>query len=63
MSARYGYTVKGGYPEGFTAQEIRQSVLQIAPSLMLVGIVTGSIVYLALFRARANRRGTAAERA
>lgn len=29
---------------------------------MLVGIVTGSIVYLALFRARANRRGTAAER-
>ncbi|WP_409320188.1 CSS-motif domain-containing protein [Pseudomonas putida] len=62
MSAKYGYTVKGGYPEGFTAQEIRQSLLQIVPSLMLVGIVTGSIVYLALFRARANRRGTAAER-
>ncbi|WEK28679.1 MAG: CSS-motif domain-containing protein [Candidatus Pseudomonas phytovorans] len=60
LSARYGYRVKGGYAQGSTAQEIRQSMLQILPSLMLVGIVTGSIVFLALFRARSNRRDSAA---
>ncbi|MBF8669122.1 CSS-motif domain-containing protein [Pseudomonas putida] len=60
LSAKYGYQVKGGYAQGYTAREARQSMLQILPSLMLVGIVTGSIVYLTLFRARANRRGTAA---
>ncbi len=63
LSAKYGYRVKGGYAHGFTAQEIRQSTLQILPSLMLVGIVTGSIVYLGLFRARASGRGSAADRA
>ncbi|MFJ4455862.1 CSS-motif domain-containing protein [Pseudomonas sp. NPDC089392] len=63
VSAKYGYTVKGGYADGFTAKEIRQSILQILPSLMLVGIVTGSIVYLGLFRARQTRRGRAADRA
>ena len=63
LSSQYGYRVKGGYADGFTAQEIRQSMLQIAPSLMLVGIVTGSIVYLGLYRARAQRRGAAAEQA
>ncbi len=62
LSAKYGYKVKGGYAHGFTAQEIRQSMLQVLPSLMLVGIVTGSIVYLGLFRARVNGRGSAAER-
>lgn len=60
LSEKYGYRVKGGYADGFTAQEIRQSMLQILPSLMLVGIVTGSIVYLGLYRARAQRRGAAA---
>jgi len=63
VSSRYGYRVKGGYAEGFTAQEIRQSMLQIVPSLMLVGIVTGSMVYLGLYRARTYRRGAAAEHA
>ena len=62
-SAKYGYEVKGGYAQGYTAREARQSMLQIMPSLMLVGIVTGSIVYLTLFRARVNRRGTAANHA
>lgn len=62
-SAKYGYQVKGGYAQGYTAREARQSMLQIMPSLMLVGIVTGSIVYLTLFRARVNRRGTAANHA
>ncbi|WP_087501692.1 CSS-motif domain-containing protein [Pseudomonas sp. SID14000] len=60
LSDKYGYQVKGGYAQGYTAREARQSMLQILPSLMLVGIVTGSIVYLTLFRARTNRRGTAA---
>ena len=63
LSAKYGYQVKGGYGHGYTAREARQSMMQILPSLMLVGIVTGSIVYLTLFRARANRRGTAATHA
>lgn len=60
LSAKYGYRVKGGYAQGYTAQEIRQSMLQILPSLMLVGIVTGSIVYLGLIRARSNSRDRAA---
>ncbi|MNH23405.1 CSS motif domain associated with EAL [compost metagenome] len=63
LSAKYGYKVKGGYAQGYTAQEARQSMLKILPSLMLVGIVTGSIVYLALFRARSHRRASAAARA
>lgn len=50
LSAKYGYRVKGGYAQGYTAQEIRQSMLQILPSLVLVGTVTGLIVYLGLFR-------------
>ncbi|MCE7761108.1 hypothetical protein GQL56_00510 [Pseudomonas putida] len=60
LSTKYGYRVKGGYAQGYTAQEIRQSMLQILPSLMLVGVVTGSIVYLGLFRARSSSRDRAA---
>ncbi|CAI3802013.1 hypothetical protein GLGCALEP_03009 [Pseudomonas sp. MM221] len=60
LSAKYGYRVNGGYAEGYTAQEIHQSILQILPSLILVGIVTGSIVYLGLYRARSGRRDRAA---
>lgn len=60
FSSKYGYKVKGGYAQGYTAQEIRQSMLQILPSLMLVGIVTGSIVYLGLLRARSSSRDRAA---
>ena len=63
VSAKYGYLVKGGYAQGYTAREAQQSMLRILPSLVLVGIVTGSIVYLTLFRARINRRGTAANHA
>ncbi|MFF7064657.1 CSS-motif domain-containing protein [Pseudomonas sp. NPDC008258] len=63
LSTRYGYRVKGGYAEGFTAQEIYQSMMQIFPSLMLVGIVTGSIVYLGLYRSRTHRREAAARHA
>jgi hypothetical protein len=62
ISTKYGYKVIGGYAQGYTAQEIRQSVGRIMPSLMLVGVVTGSIVYLSLFKARQRTRGTAAYR-
>ncbi|MCX2888009.1 MULTISPECIES: CSS-motif domain-containing protein [Pseudomonas] len=61
VSAKYGYRVKGGYAEGFTTLEIRQSMLQTLPSLILVGILTGAMVFLALFRARAIRRSNAAD--
>jgi len=57
LSSKYGYRVKGGYAKGFTAQEIRQSMRKVLPSLMLVGILTGSIVYLALLKARSQRQG------
>ena len=60
ISAKYGYAVTGGYAKGYSAQEIRQSTLQVLPSLVLVGIVTGSIIYWGLFRARGKTRGTAA---
>ena len=60
LSAKYGYRVKGGYAQGVTAQEIRLSMLQILPSLVLVGIATSLIVYLGLFRPRVNRRDSAA---
>ncbi|ENB9663868.1 MULTISPECIES: CSS-motif domain-containing protein [Pseudomonas] len=60
LSAKYGYRIKGGYAQGFTAQEIRQSMLQILPSLMLVGIATSLIVYLGLFRTRSCKPESAA---
>ncbi|MFK3819238.1 CSS-motif domain-containing protein [Pseudomonas sp. NPDC089407] len=63
QSSKYGYRVKGGYPHGFTAQEIQQSILTVLPSLMLVGIMTGAIVYLGLLRQRGSRRESAASRA
>lgn len=56
ISSKHGYTVKGGYPEGFTASEIRQSMLQILPSLALVGLLTGAITYWVIFRARNKGR-------
>ena len=60
VSSRHGYTVKGGYPEGFRANEIRQSMLQILPSLALVGLLTGAITYWVIFRARNKGRQAAA---
>ncbi|WP_322362866.1 CSS-motif domain-containing protein [Pseudomonas sp. Teo4] len=59
-SMKYGYTVKGGYEEGFTAREARQSLLQIMPSLALVGILTGSIVYWGIVRMGRKKLGATA---
>jgi hypothetical protein len=49
-SDKYGYTVKVGYPDGFAANERRHMLMQILPSLALIGIITGSIFYWGLFR-------------
>ncbi|CAH0646423.1 MULTISPECIES: CSS-motif domain-containing protein [Pseudomonas] len=61
LSQKYGYRVVGGYAEGFTAREIRQSMRQTLPSLLLVGVLTASVVFLALMKGRASRRSRAAE--
>lgn len=61
-SEKYGYTVKGGYETGFTAREARQSLLQTMPSIALVGILTGSIVYWGMVRVRRKALGATAIR-
>lgn len=58
-STKYGYTVKVGYPEGFSGNERRHALTQVLPSLALVGIITGSIFYWGVFRHRSNRGRTA----
>ncbi|WP_449432779.1 CSS-motif domain-containing protein [Pseudomonas putida] len=62
VSTNYGYTVHAGYAKGYAAKEARQSMMQIIPSLALVGIVTGSIAYWGLFRHRAKHSRTAVNR-
>lgn len=51
-SARYGYTVHGGYSKGFIWAEMSSNALAILPSLLLVGIMTSAAVYWTLFRGR-----------
>ncbi len=63
QSDKYGYRIKGGYPDGFTAQEIHQSMLKILPSLILVGMVTVAMVYMGLLRQRGGRHKSAASHA
>ncbi|AXM94646.1 hypothetical protein DVB73_01790 [Pseudomonas plecoglossicida] len=50
VSDRYGYTVKVGYAEGYSAQEARQSMILVLPSLVLIGIVTGFVIFWAMWR-------------
>lgn len=59
LSSKHGYRVKGGYPEGYTTQELRRSILQVLPSLALVGLLTGAMTYWGIFRNR-NKGGHAA---
>lgn len=59
-SDKYGYTVKVGYPDGFAADERRHMLMQMLPSLTLIGIITGSIVYWGLFRQWRKAERTAA---
>lgn len=58
VSEKYGYTIKVGYAEGYSAQEARQAMILVLPSLALIGIVTGSVIYWAMFR-RGSRGGRA----
>ncbi|MFJ4065823.1 CSS-motif domain-containing protein [Pseudomonas sp. NPDC089996] len=63
VSNKYGYTVKAGYEKGYSARETRQTMKQLFPSLVLVGIITGAITYWGLFRQRKQRdRGAASKR-
>lgn len=56
VSTRYGYTIQGGYPEGFSRQELHASMRQVLPSLALVGLVTAAATYLGVFRHRLQWR-------
>lgn len=62
VSNKYGYTVKAGYAQGYSAREMRQTMKQLFPSLALVGIITGSITYWGLFRQRNLRARSAASK-
>jgi hypothetical protein len=62
VSTKYGYTVKAGYAQGYSAREARQTMKQLFPSLALVGIITGSITYWGLFRQRNTRVRSAASK-
>ncbi|CAM4025682.1 hypothetical protein CCOS865_01448 [Pseudomonas reidholzensis] len=58
-SSHHDYTVKAGYAEGHFVKEARQSMLQILPSLALVGLVTAAITYWGIFRNRREKRTAA----
>lgn len=58
-SKKYGYTVRGGYSKGYTANEFRMTIAQVLPSLALVGVATSLVLYLGLMRARKAHSGTA----
>ncbi|BDM23231.1 MULTISPECIES: CSS-motif domain-containing protein [Pseudomonas] len=62
VSEKYGYTVKAGYAQGYSANETRQTMRQLFPSLALVGIITGAITYWGLFRQRNLRARSAASK-
>ncbi|AQW68639.1 CSS-motif domain-containing protein [Pseudomonas parafulva] len=61
-STHYPYRVVGGYPEGYIAQEIRTAVFNVLPSLMLVGLLTGSVIYVVLGKMRVRQRDSAVDR-
>ncbi|HDS1737655.1 MULTISPECIES: CSS-motif domain-containing protein [Pseudomonas] len=60
QSSRHDYSVKVGYADGHTAREARQSILQVLPSLALVGLLTAAITYWGIFRGRSKQRHPAA---
>jgi hypothetical protein len=59
ISNKYGYTVKAGYAEGYSASEARKTLIHLFPSLALIGIITGSITYWGLYRQRNRVRSAA----
>ncbi|WDY60138.1 CSS-motif domain-containing protein [Pseudomonas sp. PSKL.D1] len=61
VSAKFGYTVVAGYPAGYSTQEARNTILQVAPSLALVGIFTGVVFFWGMSNHRIKRGSTAAK--
>lgn len=57
VSPTYGYTVHVGYPPGHAARQLLENSRSIAPSLLLVGIMTAVGSYWAM-----RRRGRVAPR-
>ncbi|EST14369.1 CSS motif domain associated with EAL family protein [Pseudomonas putida S610] len=61
-STKYPYRVVAGYPAGYAAQELRTAVFKMLPSLMLVGLMTGSVIYVVLGKMRVRQRNSAVDR-
>ena len=52
VSPLYGYTLHVGYPHGHTARELLDNSMTLAPSLLLVGVMTAIGSYWAMNRRR-----------
>ncbi|WP_426934870.1 CSS-motif domain-containing protein [Pseudomonas fulva] len=61
-STQYPYRVVAVYPAGYAAQELRTAVFKMLPSLMLVGLMTGSVIYMVLSKMRGRQRNSAVDR-
>lgn len=56
VSPLYGYTLHVGYPPGHTARQLLDNSVALAPSLLLVGVITAIGSYWAMNRRRALPR-------
>lgn len=56
VSPLYGYTLHAGYPPGYTARQLLDNSMTLAPSLLLVGVMTAIGSYWAMNRRRAVPR-------
>lgn len=60
ISEKYGYLVRAGYPDGFTARESQHIRTNTMPSLVLVGLFTSVLVLWGLLRKRyTSKKGIA----
>lgn len=50
--SEYGYAVHAGYPAGYTWNETIANARAVAPSVLLVGLLTAIAAYWAMFRQR-----------
>jgi len=57
VSEKYGYLVRAGYPDGFTARESQYIRTNIMPSLVLIGLFTSVLVLWSLLRKRYPVKG------
>jgi len=56
VSPLYGYTIHVGYPPGYATHQLWENSLTIAPSLLLVGLMTAMGSYWAMYRRRRTVR-------